>query len=130
MLQTCRLAGDIQRQHSAAIPDVEEAESAVLDPVVPPPTALQWAPSGYCHTIWGQQHPDFEKTTAKRAVWSIAEKEWIQRWIQAHPGRETGGYAKCLQDIRADPSARCLFHPLHVLDSSRIRSGFEAAMKD
>jgi hypothetical protein len=113
MLQTVRQTGDALR--------IQEGASL-------PPTAPQWAPVGYYHAAWGEEHPDFEKAGAKRALWSLGEKDWIRDWIAAHPGKETG-YAKCLADITADPAARCIFHPLHVLDSKRIRSGFEAVVK-
>lgn len=114
-------AGDVQRQQHAAALQAGEEEEEVGDVSVP----TLWSPSGYYHAVWGEQHPDIKKTGAKRAVWSVGEKEWISNWIQRHPDKVTG-YAKCLQDIHADPAARFLFHPLHVLDSKRIRSGFEA----
>ena len=118
--QTVRHTGNAQRIHAAAL---EEEDGASL-----PPTTPQWAPVGYYHAAWGEEHPDIQKAGAKRAVWSLAEKEWIRLWIEQHPEKATG-YAKCLADINADPTARVLFHPLHVLDSKRIRSGFEAVVK-
>ena len=33
---------------------------------------------------------------------------------------------RCLHKIRKDPSAWGIFHPRHVLDSSRLRSGLRA----
>lgn len=142
MLQTVRQAGNAQRQHAAALmEEVEvggavevegvegavELEGAVASLPTTPPTP-QWARRGYCHAVWGAEHPDIKKTGAKRALWSVAEKDWIHHWIQSHPGKETA-YARCLADINGDPSARDIFHPLHVLDSKRIRSGFEAVVK-
>ena len=123
MLQTVRTAGNAQRIQAAVLEDADEVAS--LPPTAPAP---QWAPVGYYHAVWGAQHPDIQKVGAKRAVWSLAEKEWIRLWIEQHPEKVTG-YAKCLADINADPSARDIFHPLHVLDSKRIRSGFEAVLK-
>jgi hypothetical protein len=124
MLQTVRQAGNAQRIQAAAAEDVDD-EVASLPQLAQAP---QWAPVGYYHAVWGAEHPDIMKTGAKRALWSVAEKDWIHHWIQSHPGKETG-YAKCLADINGDPSARDIFHPLHVLDSKRIRSGFEAVLK-
>ena len=87
----------------------------------------RWAPKAMVHFDWGQRHPDYNKQV-KRASWSIEEKAWIQDWINAHPDQVTG-HARCLKDIQANAAARAIFHSIHVLDSARLRAGFEAAVK-
>ena len=87
----------------------------------------RWAPTAMVHHDWGASHPEYGKPV-KKATWTLAEKAWIQAWIQAHPDQVTG-HSRCLKDIQADPDARAIFHSIHVLCGARLRAGFEAAMK-
>lgn len=36
---------------------------------------------------------------------------------------------RCRKDILEDPLGRRIFHPRHILDSARLRSGFDAYYK-
>ena len=38
--------------------------------------------------------------------------------------------AKCLKAIKLDPNARMIFHHRHVLNSARLRSGYDKAFKE
>lgn len=115
--------------HEVAVPILVGA------PVLTPPTPVKqfaaadnrWAPTTMVHYDWGKRHPLYGKDV-KRAAWSDEEKAWIRDWIKAHPDQPTG-HAKCLQDIRADPAARAIFHTIHTFDGARLRAGFEAVMR-
>lgn len=67
----------------------------------------------------------------RRAPWSDEELAWIGNWLDEHPESQyelrRGGhrlYRECLNDIILDASVRAIFHPLHVIDSTRLRHGF------
>ena len=66
-------------------------------------------------------------------MWSEPELVYIARWytnaVEDIPGNCNNMASRCLSAIRADPSARPIFHQLHVVDSARLRNGIERFQK-
>ncbi len=86
------------------------------------------------HAPWGTNHPSFGHDTPKnmRAPWSPAEIDYLLDWIDSHPKLITGNtnkIAKCLHHIENDEKALPIFHLNHVLNSGRLRTGFEKALQ-
>jgi len=92
-----------------------------------------------CVADWGTKHPDYQKTTvkgnsvAKRAIWTDEEIQYIANYclqkVEENPEAKFTIVASCLNHINMDPDALPIFHANHVLDSSRLRSGYRAALK-
>ena len=88
---------------------------------------------------WGTEHPDYEKRTVKgnnavkRAVWTDEEIEYIAEYctqkLRTNPDAKSIIVKCCFQHIQRDPDALPIFHRNHVLDSSRLRSGYRAAIQ-
>jgi hypothetical protein len=74
---------------------------------------------------YGASHPDIEKHT-QRAVWSDAEIRYVGTWCakqrQQYP-EINRILAKLLDHIRRTPKVHCIFHPRHVLNTSRLKQG-------
>ncbi len=85
------------------------------------------------HAPWGTMHPSYSKTTPKnmRFPWSEEELDYLQNWIQnnkemlVHSGNRV---ARCLRYLKNDPVALPIFHVHHIMNSSRLRTGFDRAM--
>jgi hypothetical protein len=82
------------------------------------------------YDVWGSLHPDGGKENLKRARWTDEEVNYIGEKIakleKTSPHRLI---ARCLAIIKADPDAKAIFHENHVLDSGRLRSGYDAYQK-
>lgn len=70
--------------------------------------------------IWGEDHPDRGCASTGHARWTPDEKSYVIQWLdkQEHGSQLS---VRCLRAIRADPNARRIFHPRHILDSTRLR---------
>ena len=87
---------------------------------------------------WGTKHPDYQKITVKgqtvmkRATWTDEEIEYIAKYclqkVETNPEAKATIVASCLEHIQRDPEALPIFHPNHVLDSSRLRNGYRSAL--
>ena len=76
----------------------------------------------------GEDHPERGRDSKQRVVWSSAEVDYIAIWCtrdqELNPGKGTI-VARCRKAILLDPAARRVFHPNHVIDSARLRTGYE-----
>jgi hypothetical protein len=83
-------------------------------------------------TVTGSNHPDLEKGPRERASWTRAEVDYVGAFVtkdeMLHPGRGNI-VARCRKAILKDPSARAIFHPNHIVDSGRLRTGYEKYLK-
>ena len=81
---------------------------------------------------FGGKHPNQNKD-ALRVTWSDAEVKIIGKWcddnLSVHPNWKSTIVARCLNFINGSDEARPYFHPHHVTDSSRLRSGYEHYLK-
>ncbi len=77
---------------------------------------------------YGSDHPYYNNNVSKRIPWSDAEKEYLMAWKEAHilcPEDNEGALGRCLDHIKADVSCHPIFHQHHVLNTARLRNGFE-----
>jgi hypothetical protein len=87
------------------------------------PSRAQTSRSEKC---WGQNHPEFNSPKT-RICWSEEENGYIRKWWRDNSSKyPTHVTAKLLEHIRNDKIAQAIFHPNHILDSSRIRHGLRA----
>ena len=81
---------------------------------------------------FGEDHPDREKSSKSRVMWTAAEVDYIAQWCtrdtELHPERGTL-VARCRKAILQDPAARRIFHQNHVVDSARLRAGYDKFLK-
>jgi len=84
----------------------------------------------YCsnkHIIFGRDHPAAH-VVGKKVTWSADEKEYLKIWKQKHviaTGDEIKALPRCLHQIYEDEAAHPIFHEHHVLNSQRLRHGYE-----
>ena len=82
---------------------------------------------------WGSVHPYGMKTDVFKVTWSPAEIKYIGKTAEEIKSQQGNSpkrlCAQILRRIVEDPSAKKIFHIHHVLDSTRIRSGYEAYLK-
>lgn len=77
---------------------------------------------------WGSAHPT-PAHNVRRATWTNDEIEYVGVWcrdFQLLHGEVQTVVSKCWDHLMRDrpPAAVAIFHPLHVLDSTRLRHGY------
>lgn len=98
-------------------------------PLSPLPLPVKWQARSKATALqFGTSHPDFD-SPSMRAKWTEEEMNYITQWcdreMQRNPNTKNV-IAKCLKFIMNDPLALPIFHPIHILDSSRLRNGYRA----
>ena len=76
---------------------------------------------------WGSRHPDFGKNGIKHA-WTDEETHYLQSIINklTHNHNFTNIMSRCLKYIKKDPDAIPIFHVDHILNSARLRAGWDS----
>ena len=85
---------------------------------------------------WGSKHPEYHKPPHMKVKWSDAEIAYIEKWLQnrkvitdiTHKS-QTNIYSQCLKDIKKDAAALPIFHLRHVVNTTRLRNGFDAVKR-
>ena len=90
-----------------------------------------WATrEGNKHLEWGTSHPEYQRLTVRKVKWSAQELQYIEEWIDNDVQGDTNiQVSRCLAAIRLDPRAVHIFHSHHILNSSRLRNGFDSIIK-
>jgi len=67
----------------------------------------------------------------RKVKWSSEELAYIDLWMSRDDGDASSlAVSRCLTSIRAaDNDTKAIFHPHHVLNSARLRNGFERVLK-
>jgi hypothetical protein len=85
------------------------------------------------HAPWGTAHEDYKKVNPTRVAWTKQEKEYLGKLatekLKISPGINNL-MANCLVSIKADPAAVPIFHTFHIVNSARLRPGYEAYLKE
>ena len=82
------------------------------------------------HLDWGTSHPEYHRLGVRKVKWSDQELDYIEQWIDNDVQGDTNiAVSRCLTAIRLDPQAVPIFHSHHILNSTRLRNGFDSAMK-
>jgi hypothetical protein len=82
---------------------------------------LDWGSFGACYSGKSNAH-------GKRFEWTPEEIEWLKNWFAANPADMPNRYAACLQALREAPcSVKGMFHPNHVSNSDRLKTGAQRA---
>ena len=82
---------------------------------------------------YGTAHPDKDNPITKRARWTDEEVNFIGQWTRAYLGENphaTRVLSKLLHHIWKTPSCHAIFHPRHVLTTTRLKSGLSAYEKE
>jgi hypothetical protein len=85
------------------------------------------------HPQWGTAHEDYAKENPTKVTWTKQEKDYIGQWVEQSLKAKpvlSNLMSNCLSAIKADPSAIPIFHAFHVVNSARLRSGYQAYLKD
>jgi hypothetical protein len=65
-----------------------------------------------------------------RVKWTEQEIDYVGKWctktLRDNPSNSNNIVARCLTHIRNEPAAHRLFHPNHILNSGRLKHGYEA----
>ena len=65
-----------------------------------------------------------------RYEWTMEEIGWLRVWFRLHPDTPNR-YAACLQDLREAPrDIKAIFHPHHVFNSDRLKTGAQRAERE
>jgi hypothetical protein len=96
-----------------------------------------WIPVQISIPNWGTSHPDYQKRPKMvRAKWTEKEIEYIGNWCTNQLEENYGSRSniisllwKHLTKGLVDAQVISIFHEIHVLDSSRLRTGFRIAEK-
>jgi hypothetical protein len=75
---------------------------------------------------FGRKHPNYKQPQGKKARWTEEELNFLQKWMEENPDTSGKRASKCLEAIYADPKLHPIFHMRHVVDTARLRDGFEA----
>ena len=79
-------------------------------------------------SLVGTLHPFFSETHARRVKWTDTEVNivgtWIVNYLKLYPDCNCV-ISKCLSYILSDTTVYPNFHPNHVMDSTRLRYGWE-----
>ena len=81
---------------------------------------------------YGTDHPYYNDNVSKKIPWSDAEKEYLMEWKATHilsPEDNEGALTRCLNDIKADASCHPIFHQHHLLNTARLRNGYEQRVR-
>jgi hypothetical protein len=79
------------------------------------------------HWVWGKDHPEKNPNLAK-VKWSDEELQFLRWWRCGNITEGTRNpIARCLEAIKSNPDARHIFHQHHVLNSGRLRAGYDRA---
>ena len=76
---------------------------------------------------WGTRHPHY-LSTAVRVPFDEPEKAYLRNLLEEHPHMRDSSrmVAMALAHIRRDRGARAIFHVRHVLNTTRLKTGFAA----
>ena len=96
---------------------LDNALFSFLAPLPPPRPAPEW----------GTSHRHF-RSQATRVPFDRGEIDYLQAMLEANPHFLTSGRmaAMALAHIRQDRAARAIFHVRHVLNTTRLKTGFAA----
>ncbi len=118
----------------AAFEKYLEKEGIPFDSGLPPVDSSDWNPKEtLTHAPWGTEHPGYGKTTARnmRVKWSALEINYIREWIKHNNDCVAiNRIAKCLIHIKSDENAFPIFHVNHILNSGRLRTGYDKALQE
>ena len=103
---------------------IPSRSSVVVTPGIPSSTPSKRKPVTYVSI-----HPQAEAESGKRFMWTDYEVYHVGttcEWIVANtPDRAGFLLAECLEKLKQNPDKLKYFHPHHVIDSGRLRSGWE-----
>jgi hypothetical protein len=107
------------------------ADDDSLQPIPLGPVGSGWAPrEGTRHLNWGTSHPEYHRRAVKKVKWSAQELQYIEEWINKDKqGDSNLPVSRCLAAIRLDPRAVHIFHTHHILNSQRLRNGYDSVLK-
>lgn len=79
---------------------------------------------------FGLARKDLDKG-GKRFEWLKEEIDYLVYYIQTIESETTNRYANCLNHLRTEASTEVkkYFHPHHVVNSDRLKNGFNVALK-
>lgn len=97
----------------------------------PSTAASGWAQrEGTRHLDWGSSHPEYNRKGVKKVKWSPQELEYVENWMDNDVHGDTNiAASRCLKAIRQDSQAVPIFHAHHILNTTRLRNGFESVIK-
>ena len=81
-------------------------------------------------STWGSKHIDFNSDKS-RARWSKKELKYLRKTIKHYLKENRERYRNklmsvCLKHIYNDPAATPIFHRLHILNTAKLRNGWNA----
>lgn len=118
-----------QREDDASSPFCLRVNDDPISIDSSPPSA--WAVSESAkHASWGTSHPEHHRMGVKKVKWSAQELDYVQNWIENDKqGDSNLAVSRCLAAIRNDRHATHIFHPHHILNSGRLRNGYDSIIK-
>ena len=79
---------------------------------------------------FGDSYTGKHNALCTRYEWTIEEIGWLRVWFRLHPDTPNR-YAACLQDLREAPrDIKAIFHPHHVFNSDRLKTGAQRAERE
>ena len=119
------LANSVRLAAGAFDPDGDEMELITTTP----------SPRQYAAMIWGENHPDFAKPCGAKVRWTAEERDAIVCIVDELRGTPGGKHecalmASVLKVIKQRTALyQHVFHPTHVFNSARLRSGYPELAK-
>jgi hypothetical protein len=119
-------------RHSSPVQSSSHSNSTYSTPIKSPSNSQIVSPDyrrpQLVHANWGTAHPCFHQNNPKRVKWSDEEIDYLSQWfnfnIKKYPNM-TNPTSKCLAAIKSDPNALPIFHSHHILNSARLRVGYD-----
>ena len=80
---------------------------------------------------FGDSYTGKSNALCTRYEWTIEELGWLRGWFLSHGSDTPNRYAACLQDLREAPRhIKAVFHPHHVCNSDRLKTGAQRVERE
>jgi hypothetical protein len=80
---------------------------------------------------FGDSYTGKSNALCTRYEWTIEELGWLRGWFLSHGPDTPNRYAACLQDLREAPRhIKAVFHPHHVFNSDRLKTGAQRVERE
>jgi hypothetical protein len=116
-----------------AVPFISASPTTARSPFIgaSPTTARSATP--FVVSNIGALHPCLNEKSGRRVTWTEKEVEIVGKWCKEYEiqhGNNNNVVSNCLKYLLSDAELRQHFHPHHLMDSTRLRWGYQKYQAD
>lgn len=110
--------------HSESVGDLSSRVDAIVSRHSSHEGVLDW-------NSFGENYTGKPNAKCTRYEWTPEEMEWLRGWFNSHDSPPANRYSACLQDLREAPHhIKAMFHPHHVANSDRLKTGAQRVERE